>query len=214
YDLIGLTVPMQRSLFKTGYSFSKLPVLEQLSIWDSIWKRATDYEILSQCIYFIEGNWKKADAEKVWEVVKTWVDKIDNWAHSDGLSVFYAHLMELIPEVIYKQYLEWNKSDNPWKRRQSLVGMLLYSKRRKTLLPASKLLVMVEPLLKDPDYFVQKGLGWALREIGNVYPEEAMAFLTTHIHAITPTAFATATEKISASVKQMLKFQRKRGHTS
>jgi 3-methyladenine DNA glycosylase AlkD len=210
YDLIGLTVPMQRSIFKTGYSFSKLPLAEQLRIWDSIWKATTDYEVLSQCIYFIEGNWKNADPEETWEVVKTWVGKIDNWAHSDGLSDIYAHLMELIPELIYKQYLTWNKSKNPWERRQSLVGMLLYSKKRKTLLPAAKLLVMVEPLLKDPDYFVQKGLGWALREIGNVYPDEAMAFLTTHINIITATAFATATEKISPPVKQMLKLKRKR----
>jgi 3-methyladenine DNA glycosylase AlkD len=210
YDLIGLTVPTQRLIFKSGYSFSKLPPDEQLLIWDSMWKTTSDYEILSQCIYFVEGNWKKIPPEKVWEVVKVWVGKIDNWAHSDGLSVIYAQLMERIPDVIYSQFLEWNGSDNPWERRQSLVGMLLYSKKRKRLLPAAKLLVMVEPLLKDPDYFVQKGLGWALREIGVVYPEETMSFLNAHLHTLTGVAFSTATEKIPASVKEDLKLRRKK----
>lgn len=211
YELIGLTVPTQRSIFKSGYSFSKLPPAEQLLIWDSMWKMAADYEILSQCIYFIEGNLRKIPAGEVWEVVKSWVSKIDNWAHSDGLSVIYSQLMERIPDVIYSQFLEWNKSDNPWERRQSLVGMLLYSKKRKTLLPASKLLVMVEPLLKDPDYFVQKGLGWALREIGVVYPEETMSFLNAHLGTLTAVAFSTATEKVPASIKEGLKLKRKKG---
>ncbi len=37
-----------------------------------------------------------------------------------------------------------------------------------------------------------------------------MAFLTAHIHVITATAFATATEKIAPQVKQMLKLKRKK----
>ena len=105
--------------------------------------------------------------------------------------------MEKMPEEIYSQYERWNKSDNPWERRQSLVGMLLYSKKRKTLLPAIKLLNMVEPLIQDKDYFVQKGLGWALREIGNIYPEETMAFLHKNCINLHSVAFTTAIEKIS-----------------
>lgn len=209
YEVIGLSVPMQRSILKTGYSFSSLSPEDQLPVWDAIWKSTDIYEVLSQCIYFIEKNWLKLEVREVWKVVRSWVKKIDNWAHSDGLSDIYAHLMEKMPEEIYSQYQLWNKSENPWERRQSLVGMLLYSKKRKTLLPASKLLDMVDPLILDKDYFVQKGLGWALREIGNVYPEEAMAFLNKNCTILHPVAFATAVEKINPEYKNTLKLQRK-----
>jgi Predicted DNA alkylation repair enzyme len=209
YEIIGLTVPMQRSIFKTGYTFTTLSVEDQLPLWDAIWKSTDLYEVLSQCIYFIEKNWQKLDVKEVWKTIKSWVQKIDNWAHSDGLSDIYAHLMEKIPEEIYGQYERWNKSDNPWERRQSLVGMLLYSKKRKTLLPAIKLLNMVEPLIQDKDYFVQKGLGWALREIGNIYPEETMAFLHKNCTILHPVAFTTAIEKIRPELKNILKLQRK-----
>jgi 3-methyladenine DNA glycosylase AlkD len=209
YEVLGLTVPMQRSILKTGYSFSTLSLEQQLPFWDAIWKSTDIYEVLSQCIYFIEKNWLKLDAVEVWTTVRSWVEKIDNWAHSDGLSDIYAHLMEKIPEEIYGQYQQWNKSENPWERRQSLVGMLLYSKKRKTLLPATKLLDMVEPLIADKDYFVQKGLGWALREIGNVYPDETIAFLGKNCTILHPVAFATSVEKISPELKTLLKLQRK-----
>lgn len=210
YDVIGLTVPTQRALFKTGYSFSSSPDTGQLEIWDAIWKTTDVYEVLSQCIYFIEKNWARLDIAAVWKVVRSWVKKIDNWAHSDGLSDIYAHLMEKMPDEVYSQYQLWNKSENPWERRQSLVGMLLYSKKRKTLLPATKLLDMVEPLIADKDYFVQKGLGWALREIGNVYPEEAMSFLNKYCRTLHPVAFATAVEKLGFAEKNILKLSRKR----
>ncbi|NRF40147.1 DNA alkylation repair protein [Pedobacter foliorum] len=209
YDLIGLAVPMQRSIFKTGYTFNILSLEDQLSVWNAIWESADVYEVLSQCIYFIEKNWLRFDTNKLWAILRTWVKKIDNWAHSDGLSDIYAHLMEKMPEEIYSQYQVWNKSENPWERRQSLVGMLLYSKKRKTLLPAIKLLDMVEPLITDKDYFVQKGLGWALREIGNVYPYETMAFLSKYCTILHPVAFATAVEKINPEFKNTLKLQRK-----
>jgi len=209
YEVLGLTVPMQRSILKTGYSFSTLSLEQQLPLWDAIWKSTDVYEVLSQCIYFIEKNWLKLDAIEVWTTVRSWVEKIDNWAHSDGLSDIYAHLMEKMPEEIYSQYQQWNKSENPWERRQSLVGMLLYSKKRKTLLPATKLLDMVEPLIADKDYFVQKGLGWALREIGNVYPDETIAFLSKNCTILHPVAFATSIEKINPELKTLLKLQRK-----
>jgi 3-methyladenine DNA glycosylase AlkD len=209
YEVIGLSVPMQRSILKTGYTFSTLTLQDQLPVWDAIWKNADVYEVLSQCIYFVERNLLKLDANELWEVVRLWVKKIDNWAHSDGLSDIYAHLMEKMPEKIYGQYKLWNKSENPWERRQSLVGMLLYSKKRKTLLPAAKLLDMVGPLIADKDYFVQKGLGWALREIGNIYPEETMAFLNKHCTILHSVAFTTAVEKIDVQIKEMLKARRK-----
>jgi len=209
YEVIGLSVPMQRSILKTGYTFSSLPLNDQLQIWDGVWKNTDVYEVLSQCIYFIERNLIKLDVKEVWEILRLWVKKIDNWAHSDGLSDIYAHLMEKMPQEIYSQYRLWNKSENPWERRQSLVGMLLYSKKRKTLLPAAKLLDMVRPLIADEDYFVQKGLGWALREIGNIYPEQAMAFLDKYGTILHSVAFATAVEKIDPQTKNILKARRK-----
>jgi len=209
YDFIGLSSPRQRALFKTGYSFSHLPVNEQLKIWDGLWQQSDLYEVLSQCLYFVEKYIKKLDPEELWNITQHWVRKIDNWAHSDTLSSTYAYLMEQFPDVIYAQYKIWNTSANPWERRQSVVGMLLYSKARTKFLTVNKMLKLVAPLLLDEDYFVQKGVGWALREIGNVYPEDTMKFLQKHCGIITPVAFTSAIEKIGAKEKGELKQLRK-----
>jgi 3-methyladenine DNA glycosylase AlkD len=86
---------------------------------------------------------------------------------------------------------------------------LNYSKLRKVVLPFANLTAMVIPLLKDEDYFVQKGVGWTLREMGNVYPVETLALLTENIVIISPIAFTAAIEKLSPDTKEQLKQLRK-----
>jgi 3-methyladenine DNA glycosylase AlkD len=99
-------------------------------------------------------------------------DMVDNWALSDSLSKIYSKIFEIDSELIYPVLSDWNKSENPWKRRQSIVSLLYYSSTRKNVLPFIKYIRLIKRLLTDDDYYVQKGVGWTLRELGNVYSEE------------------------------------------
>ncbi len=85
YDFIGLSTPRQREIFKTNYDFNKLPLEQQLEIWDEIWQHSNLYESLTQALYFISEHKKDFDTKTLFTVTKNWVEKIDNWAHSDGL---------------------------------------------------------------------------------------------------------------------------------
>jgi len=99
----------------------------------------------------------------------------------------------------------WSRSKNPWLRRLAVVSLLYYSAQRKTVLPLPKILALIEPQLSHEHLYVQKGVGWALREAGNVYPDEVYVFLETHAHALSPAAFSAATEKLSLRRKERLK---------
>ncbi len=212
YDFIGLSVPQQRIVFKQGFSFDKLSNEEQLDIWDNIWKTSKHYEMMNLAQMFISKHSKHLSAFEptvIWSTVKDWVKQVDNWAHSDGLSSIYAHLLEKEADTIYGQYNLWNISLNPWERRQSVVGILYYSTVRKSLLPFEKIRAMVTPLINDENYFVQKGIGWTLREMGNVYPAETLAFLNEQITSIHTIAFTAAIEKLDTVAKDQLKKLRK-----
>jgi 3-methyladenine DNA glycosylase AlkD len=209
YSFIGLSAPRQRELFQSGYAFSHLPLSEQLLIWNEIWLYSKSFEALSQCLFFVSKHLRSLNSREVWNITKNWTGKIDNWAHSDGLSAIYSHLLEHETKDVYAQLKLWNRSENPWERRQSLVGLLEYSKKRKKILPVNKLLPLVKALLSDEHYFVQKGLGWTLREIGNVYPLETWAFLQKYCTVITAVAFSPAIEKLDLWKKDQLKALRK-----
>jgi 3-methyladenine DNA glycosylase AlkD len=209
YDIKGLSIPAVRSIYKTGFSFSKLNIEDQIEIWDYIWQNSNLHEALSLAIFFWEKNIDKLDITNSWNCIKNWTAKIDNWAHSDGLSGLYSDLLEAKPKTVLPQLKKWSKSKNPWERRQSVVGLVHYHRKRNNILPYSVLIPFVENLLGDKDYFVQKGVGWALREIGNAYNKETFAFLKKHYAEISGVAFSVAAEKLNNKEKEELKALRK-----
>jgi 3-methyladenine DNA glycosylase AlkD len=209
YNIIGLSIPYHRALSKKAYSFSSLKPEEQIKIWDGIWQQSTLHDSMTQAVLFWEKNIEKMDPKLAWNCLKGWTGKIDNWAHSDGLSGLYSYLLEIIPETVLPQLKKWNASKNPWERRQSVVGLIHYHSKRNKVLPYPTLIPFVENLLDDKDYFVQKGVGWALREIGNIYHKETFSFLKKNYAKITSTAFAAASEKLNTKEKEGLKTLRK-----
>ena len=211
-SMAGKTVPLQRAVFKQGFSFSHLDFKAQLKIWDYVWKNTTDFRTEMYCIYFLEEHVKNREKMLLsWPKIKFWQDKVSRWETSDGIAKMYAQLVEFDAELILPTYKKWNSSKNPWHRRQSIVGLLYYSSLRKSYLPFQTLIDLVVPLLADKAYYVEKGVGWTLREIGNIYPEEQEKFLFNHANEISAYAYSAGTEKWDKAKRAKLKAVRKAG---
>ena len=91
------------------------------------------------------------------------------------------------------------------------MSLLFYSSSRNTFPEPELVFALLEARLVDPDYYVQKGLGWCLREAYHVWPKDVLAFLDAHIVELAPAAWQAATEKLTPSDKQRLKANRKAG---
>ena len=135
---------------------------------------------------------------------------MNDWGYCDALAKINTKVLETYPTEVYRQLATWNKDKNLWKRRQSVVSLLYFSRTKKDYLPFSKIAALVEPLLSDKEYYVQKGVGWALREMHTVYPKETMPFIQKHIKSISAIAFTIAIEKMSVAEKEKIKGLRKR----
>jgi 3-methyladenine DNA glycosylase AlkD len=209
YNMLGISSATMRQLSKQGFGFSELPLDIRLQIWNEIWQTSQSYEVLSQAELFVEYHIKNIKPEILWPILQTWVKRIDNWAHSDSLSSFYSKIFLVFPHDVYSQLLSWSDSENLWERRQSVVVIACIMRNKKALLSFEESTDSIENLLSDKEYYVQKGIGWALREICRHYPEEQMQFLFKNASQMSSTAFATATEKIDAIEKENLKIMRK-----
>ena len=73
---------------------------------------------------------------------------------------------------------------------------------------AGKVYTDLFQLLKDKEYFVQKAVGWTLRESYNVYPKQTFQFIEENVKNISPTAFTTCLEKMTEKEKTILKQKR------
>ncbi|MEZ4754261.1 MAG: DNA alkylation repair protein [Bdellovibrionota bacterium] len=203
--LAAIPVPEIRRLQKAGFSFSEFSHSKQSRIWDYIWKNSKYFEALSLCLYYFDSL--KVDLTLAdWKTLKAWSAQIDNWAHSDGLSSLYANLHESFPDKIYPTYLRWNKSSKPWLRRLSVIGLFYYSSSRKTRQPAfNKVLPLLNNLIEDDHFYVQKAVGWTIREMYNVYPKRTWKLLQKEAKKIPAAGWQAATEKLSKVDKESLK---------
>jgi 3-methyladenine DNA glycosylase AlkD len=203
-------IPLHRKEARRVYGFSKLPFEEQLAIWDLVWRTNNDFYLRLHATFFLERHMKKeGELLALWPVIVKWQDKVDDWGLCDALAKVYTRLLEISPAEVYQQLQRWNIDENLWKRRQSVVSLLYYSRTKKQYLAFGKIAALITPLLSDKEYYVQKGVGWALRELHNVYPEQAVAYLKKHIKAVSSIALMAAVEKMDAAVVKELKGMRK-----
>lgn len=207
---LDLTVRTLDARLRNGFSFSARPLAEQWRIWDYIWRHSPTFEVITAAFAFADAHRAEALAPRR-KLLLRWVERSDNWATSDGLSSIYARLLEHDREAILPTLTAWSRSKNPWKRRQSLVALLYYSRGRdrSKVLAYRDLIDFVERQLADSHYYVQKGVGWTIREIYNVYPRETVAWLKKNIRDLAAPAWQAATEKLPPATKNQLKAIRK-----
>lgn len=203
-DVLGLTVPLQRKQLKKGYSFLDGNDQQILNIFNDIVLHGKIFEVKGQAFLYYTAR-KSSLTLKEFAVMKRWAGSIDNWEHSDRLSDIYSTLFEQYPKQLLPVFKKWNQDRNPWKRRQSIVSLLYYARFRKSYPSFTQIISLVTPLMSDKDVYVQKGVGWTLRECYNVYAAETLDFLFNHAKEIHPIAWQAASEKLSVSKKKKLK---------
>ncbi len=203
-------VPTHRRESKRGYSFSSLPFAEQLAIWDQIWRTENNFRLRLHAFFFLERHIKnEAELKEMWPVIVNWQNQVDDWALCDALAKIYTKILIVAPREVYEQLEKWNTDEDLWKRRQSLVSLLYYSRTKKQYPSFNQIKQLITPLLPDKEYYVQKGVGWTLRELRNVYPNETLAWLKQDIKLLSSIAFTIAIEKLDAVTVNEIKAIRK-----
>jgi len=165
------------------------------------------YEDASFAISFIYSNTTKLTAE-TFDKLGDWLEKgIINWAHTDvlcgkALSYFFTNKI-----IDIESLKEWSGSSSKWKRRAvpvTLIDVL------NTDIPIERLFNIIEPLMLDDEKFVQKGLGWFLRESWKIYPEKTEDFLLKWKDTCGRIIIQYATEKMDKESRDRFRRTRKK----
>lgn len=202
-----ISVPVIRKALKNSrLSILRLSDSESLKAWDYVWTNSNHFEVMSMALYFYQGrDISRDDFQKI----QTWSNRINCWEHSDDLSKIYADIVESHQNWIIPTLRKWNKSKNSWERRLSVVSLIEYSSKRKRILPFEELICFIRPLLQDQDYYVQKGVGWTIREIYNVYPNKTLEFIKENLFDIQPIAYSAAVARVDGDLKKELNDKRR-----
>ncbi len=171
---------------------------------ENLWFESRIFEAKALALFWLE-NQKLENLILLTPKLIHWSGEIDNWAHSDTYCGVLAQVFEEKPQLLQSIYKKWNRHKNPWLRRISMVGLFYYSRLRKKRKPSFKMTVnFIAPHLQAPEYYVQKAVGWTLRECYNTYPDDTLAFVEQNLHRIHPHAWYATTEKMPLRTKKAL----------
>jgi 3-methyladenine DNA glycosylase AlkD len=83
------------------------------------------------------------------------------WDYVDGIASHrVGQILKNYPAPMRRKMLAWSKSADLWKRRTSILCQLGF----KTETDLELLYACIEPSLGSREFFLQKAIGWALRQ--------------------------------------------------
>ena len=195
-EFLAIKVPVMRQVAREGFSFYSQSPEEILAIWNAIWFSSRCYEVMSMPLFYYERQGKKT-SPSIWPTLSTWSERVENWAHSDDLASIYSGLLAQNFDEVYSVLQQWNNAENQWLRRLSMVSLIRPLRKKAAFLPLDKVLPMLENCLDDERPFVQKAIGWVLREANYMYHAEIHAFIEQYLADMRGIAFGAATERFS-----------------
>ena len=89
-------------------------------------------------------------------VIGAWWDYVDEVA-----THHLRELLERYPNELTPAMRSWSLDANMWKRRSSIICQI----NRKNETDLDLLFDCIDPNLSHPDFFIRKGIGWALRSL-------------------------------------------------
>ena len=170
FEYIGIKTPERREIFKNFFKEYKN-------------KEKIDWEFVNKCwenkyreFQYVAADYLKNmkdkltidDIPKLKQLVleKSWWDTIDNLDMTIGA-------LALKDSNVNKILLEWSLDENIWLRRIAIDHQLL----RKEKTNAELLEKILKNNLGQAEFFINKAIGWALRDYSKTNPERVKNFI-------------------------------------
>ncbi|MFN0203249.1 MAG: DNA alkylation repair protein [Bacteroidia bacterium] len=167
FECYGLDAPKRRALDKAFFAENALPTAEELpQVLSECWA-APQREMQHVGMEMMEKLHKKwtietIDLLEMMIVEKSWWDTVDFIA-----SHLVAKYFQKFPQQIAPITEKWMETENMWLQRSCLIFQLFY--KDKTDFPL--LLSFIEHTCHSNEFFLQKAIGWALRQYARTDPE-------------------------------------------
>ncbi len=135
----------------------------------------------------------------VWAFVAGRMGELDGWAIADNLAVVGGRCLLAAPARL-EGVESWVDSPHLWTRRAALVFTLPWTKDRRD---PSRMLSWAARLAVDRRWFIQKAIGWWLRELSKRDPQRVRRFLDEHDAPLRAVAQREATKYLAAPPRGM-----------
>lgn len=207
---LGIRIPVIKEFVRHFHKTEKPTFKEAIELADECFRR----KITEEIVFALELAAKYPETKKAefWPHAADWIDYLTNWENCDRLcGVILGKILLANPRLI-RDLRKWAQAENFWRRRCALVSFVvpLAFEGRNKLYQKSKFigpcLGICKLLGKDSEMYVQKAIGWPIREITKWGGRDiAFDWLTKNKTRLSSFVFHASLEKFSPQDKLKLK---------
>jgi 3-methyladenine DNA glycosylase AlkD len=176
FPFLGIKSPLRKELLKEQFVEYALPEPEQF--FDEVWKlyELPEREYQYAAIALIDKMKKHLTTEDFSALLrlietKSWWDSVDSIAPA-----FVGHVVKIDRVYGEKTMMEWTLSDNMWTNRSAILHQLKFKQETDTDL----LFKIIRQHSSSKEFFIQKAIGWALREYAKTDSNCVKSFVEGH----------------------------------
>ena len=193
---LGVSSVPRRTLCRELFAGLSWPSSEEwqaevLAIWQGAEFREERY-----CALELSGV-RAARGFQTLEALPLYEEMIVDGAWWDYVDEIAGHRLSLIlraePEAMKRAMLEWAQGENMWKRRAAILCQL----GAKAATDLDFLYACIAPSMASKEFFLRKGIGWALRQYARIDPAEVARYVKAHASELSPLSQREALKHVS-----------------
>ncbi|MDV7137979.1 DNA alkylation repair protein [Maribacter sp. TH_r10] len=174
FEFYGITSPKRREIQRPFLVKSFLPPKEKLhELVKALWQKPQrEYQFFAQELvskYTKQFSISDISILEYMVTHKSWWDTVDYIAVK-----LIGPYFERYPEQLDTHLEKWLASDNIWLQR----CCLLYQLKRKDNIDTTRLNMIIQRLLGSKEFFINKAIGWVLREYSRTNPNWVKEFVS------------------------------------
>lgn len=174
FEHFGIETANRRKLSKDYMKQNPLLSLKQLEavVRECFTLPQREYQYFAvELMSFHKQLWDESSIQLMEHCIveKSWWDSVDHLA-SECLTYYFR----IFPEQILPITSKWNKSNNIWLQRSSIMFQKAFKQHTDTALLSRYILHCKD----SKEFFIRKAIGWALREYSKTNPEWVKQFVS------------------------------------
>jgi 3-methyladenine DNA glycosylase AlkD len=192
----GLTVATMRQIVKTRAAEHPVrTAAEWQRVALALWRKAKFREERHAASEFVQL--RQFHPYRVLTSVEMFEEMIVTGAWWDLVDPLATHVLGDVladePRRTAALMRRWSRDADTWKRRSSILCQVTFKARTDLRL----LYDCIEPNLADPEFFIRKAIGWALRQYAWTDPHEITRYVKANRSRLSPLSFREATKNIA-----------------
>ena len=198
--VMGLSIPQLRAVHNEFRKHHATLTTREVNLLAAAMWSGQTWEEKVFGIGLLDRNRKILD-ERSWKMADAWVDEATGWALSDGLASGPVSYMVASNPKRFVEILRWTKAKNYWRRRASTYALNEFIRAG----DLDKPFKLLERLLYDEEFWVQRAVGTWLRECWKKDERRTTAFLRKHVRGLPPVTITVATERAPKAFREELR---------